>query len=273
MTKHGQLTALKRSVRTHARMVQQERDALQAAYLCSIQALLTALEARDAYTRGHSERVRSWAIRIARHLGVSQPQVEIIGQAARLHDIGKVGVRDAILFKPSSLTPQEWQIMRSHPEVGVSILKPVRLLQSVLPITRGHHERWDGKGYPDGLQGEAIPLGARIVAVADAYDALKSCRPYRQGFTPEEARGILCEGAGRQWDEHVVAALLEVQAGLKVVPSSIIEEKAVPVVDPVCGMEVIPDYAQARVRFGDSAIYFCSPECREVFDESPEEYV
>lgn len=272
MTKRSQLTTLRRSIRTHARMVQCERDALHHAYLSSIQALLTALEARDPYTRGHSERVRSWAIRIAQHLGLPLSQVEIIGQAAHLHDIGKVGVRDAILFKPGSLTPEEWQIMRSHPEVGVSILRPVQLLHATLPIIRGHHERWDGKGYPDGLRSDNIPLGARIVAVADAYDALKSSRPYRQGFPPEEAKRILSEGAGTQWDKQVVAVLLDVQAGIKAVHLAT-GEQAKAVSDPVCGMEIIPDHAQAHAQFRGSTIYFCSPDCLEVFYQSPRNYI
>jgi HD-GYP domain-containing protein (c-di-GMP phosphodiesterase class II) len=253
-------------------MVERERETLQRAYLSSIRALLTALEARDEYTRGHSEQVRSWAIRIAQRLGLPLSQVDVIGQAARLHDIGKVGIRGAILFKPSPLTAKEWQAMRGHPELGVSILTPIRLLQATLPIIRGHHERWDGKGYPDGLRGEDIPLGARIVAVADAYDALKSNRPYRRGFLSEEARHILSEGAGTQWDEQIVTALLDLRAGLRVVHLNAVEQIR-RVTDPVCGMGIYPDHAQARAQYRGSMVYFCSPDCREVFDQSPENYV
>ncbi len=272
MTKRSQLTSLERSIHTHAHMVQRERELLHAAYLSSIQALLIALEARDPYTRGHSERVRSWSIHIAQQMRLPVSQIEEIGQAARLHDIGKVGVRDAVLFKPGPLTTEDWRAMRNHPGVGVSILTPIELLQATLPIIRGHHERMDGKGYPDGWQGETIPLGARIVAVADTYDALRSDRPYRLRFTSEKARHILSEGAGVQWDEKVVAALLDVQAGLKVVNLAPVKQDR-PVSDPVCGMEIVPEHAQARAQYRGSLVYFCSSNCREVFDQKPEDYV
>lgn len=271
MNQSSEKALLHRSLQAHARMVEEAQQSQQAGFLASIQALMKALEARDLYTGGHSERVRTWTIRICRQLDLSELQIENLSIAARLHDIGKVGIQDAILAKPSPLSPDEWQIMRSHPIVGVEILSPIRMLQSVLPIIRGHHERWDGKGYPDGIRGQSIPLGSRVIAVEDAYDALVTNRPYRKGFSREKAREILRMGSGTQWDAKVVNALLFVQTRSRTnsqQPLECISE----VQDPVCGMLASPELAQARATFANQTFYFCSTACRELFDHNPKNY-
>ncbi len=271
MGRPSKLASMHRILHEHAWMVEREQELQRHAVLESIQALMEALEARDPLTRGHAERVCGWAARIGRQLGLPAAQVEQLGQASRLHDIGKVGIRDAILEKPGPLSAEEWQIMRRHPLVGVTILEPIQFLRFALPVVRGHHERWDGKGYPDGLRGEAIPLAARIVAVADAYDALVTNRVYRRAFDRVEAHRILTSGAGCQWDERVVAAFLAVHG-----PSAPTEDKAAVSVpqarDPICGMVVSPTHTQARAQYQNHTYYFCSSACREAFDQSPESY-
>ncbi len=170
-----------------------------------------ALEVRDPYTSGHSERVARMSVATARAMGLSHEQCRALERGALLHDIGKIGVADTILRKTSALTPEEWAQMRRHPVVGAEILaqvKPQHSVVDLLPIIRHHHERVDGRGYPDGLAGDAIPLLARIVAVADAYDAMTSARPYRSGMPVEKVHAILQEGAGTQWDRRVVEAFL-----------------------------------------------------------------
>ena len=272
MNQSSDKALLRQSLQEHAGMVEGAQQAQQADFLASIQALMGALEARDRYTRGHSERVRAWTIRISRQLGLSQLEIENINLAARLHDIGKVGIRDAILEKAGSLSAEEWQIMRSHPTVGVEILSPIQMLQSILPMIRGHHERWDGKGYPDGLQGELIPLGSRVIAVADAYDALITNRPYRKGFSRQKAREILQLGSGAQWEAGMVDALLFVQAHSRSISQLSLEPVQL-VQDPVCGMLLHSELAQARAVFDNQAFYFCSTACRELFDHDPAEFL
>jgi HD-GYP domain-containing protein (c-di-GMP phosphodiesterase class II) len=159
--------------------------------------------------------------------------------------------------------------MRSHPAVAVEILSPIRMLQSILPLIRGHHERWDGKGYPDGIQGEAIPLGARVIAVADAYDAMVTDRPYRTGFPREKAREVLQMGAGTQWDTTAVDALLFVQTHANKNNTQPSNPSHHLVRDPVCSMVVVLEVAQAQVIFDDQVVYFCSTACRELFDRNP----
>jgi putative two-component system response regulator len=168
-----------------------------------------ALEARDPYTRTHSQQVATYARRLAATLGLGREVEEQIEQAGLLHDIGKIGVPDAVLMKPAPLTEEEFAVMRRHPVYGYEICKPLATLSHALGAIRHHHERWDGRGYPDGLAGEAIPLRARIMAVADAYDAMTSDRPYRQGFSPERAQATLREGMGRQWDPALIERFLE----------------------------------------------------------------
>lgn len=167
-----------------------------------------AVEAKDTYTCGHSERVAEYAGRLGRSLGLAESDRETLRAAGYLHDVGKIGVPDRVLAKPGRLTEVEMEIMRRHPALGREILGRVTTLRPALPAIEHHHERWDGRGYPGGLAGEAIPYLARIVSVVDAYEAITSERAYQAARTDAEARRILARGAGAQWDPAVVAAWL-----------------------------------------------------------------
>jgi HD-GYP domain-containing protein (c-di-GMP phosphodiesterase class II) len=186
---------------------------LERSFLGSLEALANALEARDAYTRGHSDRVARWSQELALAAGLSPARAALVARAGRLHDLGKIGVPEAVLRKPAALTPAEWQRMREHPLVGAQILAPLEFFAEGALIVRHHHERLDGSGYPDGLRGEAIPLGARVVAVADTYDALTSDRPYRRGLAHEEALRRLRDEAGRTLDPDLTQRFLDVVTG------------------------------------------------------------
>jgi len=187
-----------------------QRARLQDSYMATVRALSNAVEARDAYTGKHAERVAAFGLEIARAMGSSladDPQTEF---GFLLHDVGKVAVPDAILYKPEPLTAEERTLMARHPEIGAQILRDVEFLGEAKAVVRHHHERWDGTGYPDGLRGEAIPLAARVFAVADTLDALTTDRPYRPAVSLEQARITIAEGAGTQFDPAVVAAFARV---------------------------------------------------------------
>jgi HD-GYP domain-containing protein (c-di-GMP phosphodiesterase class II) len=171
--------------------------------------LADILDARDTYTHGHSQRVGQSAEKLALALGVSGDDAQMIFLAGRLHDIGKCAIKNEVLLKPSALSVEEFEHMCIHPAVGGSMLESFSLVRECARYVRGHHERWDGKGYPDKLQGENIPLGARIIAVADAFDAMTTTRPYRKALPVAEAHRRLVEGAGSQWDARIVNAFLE----------------------------------------------------------------
>jgi len=179
---------------------------LQDSYIEMVVTLGRALDARDSYTGGHSERLAEWAEATARLLGCRDEEAKDIRWGALLHDIGKIAVPDAILRKPAKLTDEEWQVMRRHPITGEEILRPVERMRGVARILRAHHERWDGKGYPDGLAGERVPLGARILAVVDAYSAITDERPYKPARPHDEAVAELRKSAGTQFDLKVVEA-------------------------------------------------------------------
>ncbi len=168
-------------------------------------ALADLLEAKDIYTRGHSERVAKYSVTLARYLGLGEVEQKAIRRGALLHDIGKIGIRESILNKPEKLSMEEIHHIRSHPARGCEICKGLKSLQNSLSIIRNHHERVDGKGYPDGLDLKNISLGARIVAVTDTYDAMTSNRPYRKGVTPLEAVKIFeREMQFGQWDPQIL---------------------------------------------------------------------
>jgi HD-GYP domain-containing protein (c-di-GMP phosphodiesterase class II) len=171
------------------------------------EALAILVDSRDAGTGEHSSRVAELARAIALDLGCSTRRADDIHLAGRLHDIGKVAVPDSVLSKRTGLSEAEWELVRRHPSIGADLVSHVPGLARLAPVIRAHHERYDGAGYPDGLWGEAIPLGARIIAVADAFDAMISHRPYRLRVTAEDARRRLREGAGSQFDPEAVAAL------------------------------------------------------------------
>lgn len=170
------------------------------------------LDARDPYTAGHSERVAEYSVWIAERAAFSEEEVDLLRKSALLHDIGKIGVRDHVLLKAGRLTDEEFEQIKQHPVIGYDILMQVQLpepLQPVLPGVRSHHERFDGKGYPDRLAGHDIPVFGRLMAVADAYDAMTSDRPYRKGMPEEKALSIIREGRGTQWDPYFADLFLE----------------------------------------------------------------
>lgn len=168
--------------------------------------LASAVDAKDPYTYGHSERVARIAIELGRELGLVGDDLSDLYLAGLLHDVGKIGIRDEVLCKHGPLTPDETEHMKQHPVIGHSILKDLRQVSNLLPGVLHHHERWDGKGYPTGLANEGIPRLARILAVADSYDAMSTSRPYRKAMSPANVETILSEGAGEQWDPQVIQA-------------------------------------------------------------------
>ncbi len=185
---------------------------LRGSYMATVRALSNAVEARDAYTGKHAERVAAYGLELARATGSSlavDPQIEF---GFLLHDIGKVAVPDAILFKPHPLSPQERDLMERHPLIGWEILRGIEFLGVAKLVVRSHHERWDGSGYPDQLTGDDIPHAARVFAVADTLDALTTTRPYREALPFDRAREIIREGAGTQFDPSVVDAFNEISA-------------------------------------------------------------
>jgi hypothetical protein len=178
----------------------------------ALASLVEVVELRDPYTAGHSRRVAETARALAESLGLTAEEADLIESAGRVHDLGKVAVDPNVLMKTSKLDEDEWAQMKLHPVYGADVVAQFAAYREGTELVRHHHERVDGLGYPDGLAGDAIPLGARILAVADTFDALTSDRPYRRGMEVERATAILQEGAGTQWDERVVAALLGVLA-------------------------------------------------------------
>lgn len=173
-----------------------------------VEAFTAALDAKNTYTRGHSDRVAELAAAIARELGMTKTSQDNIHVAAHLHDIGKIGIPDHILLKPGRLSPDEFNVIKSHPQVGFEILNKVTLLRPTAEIVRYHHERWDGLGYPAGLKGENIPLGARIIALADAFDAMTSARSYRLPMTQAAAVQEVLRCRGTQFDPDIVDAFV-----------------------------------------------------------------
>jgi response regulator RpfG family c-di-GMP phosphodiesterase len=196
----------------HFSGILREREHLQSErqfLIGSITSLILALEARDQYTRGHSESVAAVVVDIAREMSQNEEQLDTVKIAGKLHDLGKIGIRDDILLKPGPLNEEEWKILKRHPLIGAEILAPIQSLKDIIPALLSHHERLDGKGYPEGLKGSQIPLLARMVAVADTYDALTSDRPYRKGFSHEEALKIIEDIKGSQLCPDCVQSFLK----------------------------------------------------------------
>ncbi len=185
-----------------------ENDRLRAlqrrSYIGIVATLIEAVEAKDRFNRGHSRRVADLAVRFGQGLGLAERECELLEVAAKLHDIGKIGIPEEILNKPGRLTEQEFDIIKAHPVIGEQILVPLDFLAETRPIVRHHHERWDGEGYPDRLKADAIPRHAAILAIVDSFDAMTSKRPYRDGLPAGRALEILREGAGTQWDPALV---------------------------------------------------------------------
>lgn len=183
---------------------------LEIHYTETIEALVCALEARDPYTQAHAGRIRDTAMALAVAMQVPTDERRAVRLGSILHDVGKIGISDAILSKPGPLTDEEWTIMRTHPQIGERMLRGIDWLAPALPIVEHHHERWDGRGYPAGLRGETIPVGARIVAVCDSFDAMTSDRPYRKSMRLTDACEELLRGAGHQFDPNCARLLVDV---------------------------------------------------------------
>lgn len=184
---------------------------LRTTYMRTIKVLAQAIDARDHYTHSHSENVAKYATFIASEMGLSAKEIEVIRQACELHDLGKIGIEDSILMKPGALTKEEWAQIRKHPVIGASILEPLTFLSDVIELVRQHHEHYDGTGYPDGRKGEDISLGARIINLADAYEAMRSARSYRKiPLTKEAALEEIRKNNGTQFDPKVVEAFFRV---------------------------------------------------------------
>ena len=180
-------------------------------HVCTIEGLARAIDAKDAVTHGHIRRVQRWAVDLARHMGhASEIEVRALEAAALLHDVGKLAIPEYILNKPGRLTAPEFERMKMHAKIGAEILSEIEFPYPVVPIVRHHHENWDGTGYPDQISGEAIPLGARILAVVDCYDALTSDRPYRRALSPRDAFALIEERSGTMYDAAVVAAFRDI---------------------------------------------------------------
>ena len=198
---------LKEEVAIRTAELRRERAKLERLSVATLEALVNALEAKDPYIRGHSARVADLGAMIAAELGLSDEAVEQVRMAGRLHDIGKIGIREEILTKEGPLTAEEYEQVKQHVVVGSQILAPLAHLGEIIGFVRSHHERWDGQGYPDKLKGDDIPLGARILAAAEIYDALTTARPYQEKMPPEVAVERMKDLTGSVLDEEVYNAL------------------------------------------------------------------
>jgi putative nucleotidyltransferase with HDIG domain len=201
---------LEGKVRDRTKQVAEKHQELRTAYIQTIRALAEAVDAKDAYTRGHSERVGVYASKITREMGYQKEFIERVYIAGLLHDVGKIGVRDAVITKPERLTPEEYAEIKQHPSIGAKILEPVDFLADVAPCVRHHHEWYDGsdRGYPDRLTGDAIPLPSRIILVADTVEAMTSDRPYRKALPLDVVYTELTKYSGSQFDPACVSAFL-----------------------------------------------------------------
>jgi len=191
--------------------VQERRREVSLTLRNAIEALVHALEAKDEYSEGHARRTAEEAVLLGKRLDLSDDALEQLRLAALLQDIGYIGIKEGITSKPGRLTPQEYEHVKTHPIIATRILEPIDELRGLIPIVRHHHERYDGRGYPDGLSGEDIPYGARILSLADVYDALISPRPYRSAFSPEMALAIIEGNAEAQFDPELTRIYVELK--------------------------------------------------------------
>lgn len=197
---------------------------LEDSYKSSVSALSNAVDARDTYTAGHSSRVTKIALLLSKELNMSKEDRRVLEYAALFHDIGKIGIPDRILNKNGKLTKEEYELIKKHPDIGVNILEKVDFLTEALPIIRHHHERFCGNGYPSGIKGEEIPLGARIIAIADTYDAMTTDRPYRKAFDHDAAIQEILKNKGSQFDDMVVDVFMRIESIIKNSADSVYEE-------------------------------------------------
>ena len=201
-------------VRERTREVVEAYEKLKAANRQALLGLAEAIEAKDAYTKGHCARVAAYSLALAEVAGYPPEGMEALEFSAFLHDIGKIGIRDSVLLKPAALDPEEWEHMRRHPVIGYEIASKIDILKPTMACIRNHHERWDGTGYPDGMKGEEIPLSARIVALADAFDAIATDRPYKKAFPADECDGLILKQAAKMFDPKLVDLFIKHKLGL-----------------------------------------------------------
>jgi len=205
VTTNNELGALGQSINEMGESLERLFNEQEQAHLQMMQSLAKALEAKDAYTAGHSGRVSKYSVKLGKRIGLSSTELKLLKQGALMHDLGKIGIADAILNKPSQLDEHEYEIMKKHPVMTASIMKPLKRFKEFAEIAAWHHERWDGKGYPDGLKGEEVPLLARIVGIADTWDAMTGDRIYRKGLGIEKSLSILDkEKDSGQWDPGLI---------------------------------------------------------------------
>lgn len=265
-----------RSYRTYLDRLEAEKkhtEAIADLHLRTIEALSLAIEAKDHNTHDHLKRVQTYAMQIGKDLGVDEAQLNAIRAAAMLHDIGKLAVPEHILSKPGRLTPEEFEKLKIHPVVGAEILDRVQFPYPVVPIVRSHHEKWNGAGYPDGLSGEGIPIGARILSVVDCFDALTSDRPYRRAISADEAMALLRAESGRSYDPRVVACIERRYKELEeVVSRSTREGSPLELVSvdraaaPSAGFAEIPDEAEVRAASFLASIVSARQEAQLLFE-------
>lgn len=207
--RRDELGTLASSINEMADSIEELFDEQEEAHIQMLQSLAKALEAKDAYTAGHSERVASYSVKLGKQIKLPPRQLQLLEQGALLHDLGKIGVADAILNKPSRLNEHEYEIIKTHPTMTANIMRPLARFKEFVEIAAWHHERWDGHGYPDQLKGEAIPLLARIVSIADTWDAMTGDRSYRKGSSTEEAIATLeREHHSGQWDPTLLSVFI-----------------------------------------------------------------
>jgi diguanylate cyclase (GGDEF)-like protein/putative nucleotidyltransferase with HDIG domain len=266
-----------RSYRTYLDRLETEKkhtEAIADLHLRTIEALSLAIEAKDQNTHGHLRRVQIYAMQIGKDLNITESELNAIRAAAMLHDIGKLAVPEHILSKPGRLTPEEFEKLKIHPIVGAEILDRVQFPYPVVPIVRSHHEKWNGTGYPDGLTGEAIPIGARILSAVDCFDALTSERPYRRAVSTDEAMGLLRAERGRSYDPRVVDCIEQRYKELEEVVSRSTREgspfelpsKVDRSVAPSAGFAEMPDEAEVRAASFLASIVSARQEAQLLFE-------
>jgi putative nucleotidyltransferase with HDIG domain len=193
-------------IEDHIRRLKKAAEENRTLFLETVRALAQAIDAKDPYTKGHSERVNKYAVMLAQLMGLDEDLINDIHVASLMHDVGKIGINDEILQKPGKLTPEEFEVMKSHTTKGADIMGEIRQMKRIIPGLRNHHEKWSGGGYPDDLRGKEIPLMARVIAVADAFDAMTTHRPYQRAMTFAQAQDRLNELKAKVFDERVVEA-------------------------------------------------------------------
>ena len=243
----------------HIEELQLSQEHLADLYLATIKSLALAIDAKDQYTHQHILRVQRYAVAAAKHLGLTGNELEAINTGALLHDIGKLGVPEYVLLKPGRLTDEEFAKIKQHPEIGAAILDPVEFPWPVLPVVRSHHEKWDGTGYPDGLAGEDIPRTARILSVADVYDALTSSRSYRNAWTHERACEVIRKDRGTHFDPVIADAFLEIITG-------VVEEMALAGEGPLIISEPAAGAAESPADQAARAIHRASTELWALYE-------